>query len=60
MIFGSHRAEGTPVFRSSGEELGNIQRVMIDKLNGTVAYAVLSFGWFRELGRSTCPSRGRC
>ena len=43
-LIASDRVEGTPVRRSSGEKIGTIKRLMIDKLSGNVAYAVLSFG----------------
>jgi hypothetical protein len=32
--------------RSNGDKLGTIQRVMIDKRTGKVAYAVMTFGGF--------------
>jgi PRC-barrel domain len=38
--------EGTPVRRFDGTKVGTIERVMIDKVSGNVAYAVLSFGGF--------------
>ena len=40
---------------ANGDKIGGIERVMIDKLSGNVAYAVLSFG---GLVRSTFRSRG--
>jgi hypothetical protein len=55
-LIASDRVEGTPVRRSGGEKIG--ERLMIDKLSGNVAYAVLSFGGFLGMGRSTCRSRG--
>jgi len=55
----SDRVEGTPVRRSTGEKIGTIQRLMIDKVSGNVAYAVLTSGGFLGSGRSTCRSRGR-
>jgi hypothetical protein len=45
-LIASDRVEGTPVRRPNGEKVGEIKRVMIDKLSGNVAYAVLSFGGF--------------
>jgi hypothetical protein len=45
-LIASDRVEGTPVRRSDGSKVGTIERVMIDKLSGNVAYAVLSFGGF--------------
>ena len=50
-LIASDRVEGTPVRRSSGEKIGTIERLMIDKLSGNVAYAVLSFGGFRDFTR---------
>ncbi|TAK47877.1 MAG: PRC-barrel domain containing protein [Xanthobacteraceae bacterium] len=54
-LIASDRVEGTPVRRSSGEKIGSIQRIMIDKLSGTVAYAVLSFGGFLGMGQKHLP-----
>jgi hypothetical protein len=51
----SDRVEGTPVRRPDGERLGTIQRVMIDKISGQVAYAVLSFGGILGLGQKHLP-----
>jgi hypothetical protein len=41
-LIGSDKVEGTPVYRSDGENIGTIERLMIDKESGTVAYAVVS------------------
>src|SRR5215813_4540393 len=54
-LIASDRVEGTPVRRLSGEKIGTIQRLMIDKLSGNVAYAVLSFGGFLGMGRKHLP-----
>src|SRR5882762_616151 len=54
-LIASDRVEGTPVRRSNGEKIGTIQRLMIDKLSGNVAYAVLSFGGFLGLGQKHAP-----
>jgi sporulation protein YlmC with PRC-barrel domain len=37
------------VYRSNGEKVGQIERVMIEKRSGQVAYAVMSFGGFLGL-----------
>ena len=34
----------------NGDRVGQIERVMIDKLSGKVAYAVMSFGGFMGVG----------
>jgi PRC-barrel domain len=54
-LIASDRVEGTPVKRADGERIGTIQRLMVDKISGNVAYAVLSFGGFLGLGQKHLP-----
>ena len=54
-LIASDRVEGTAVRRADGEKIGTIQRLMIDKLSGNVAYAVLSFGGFLGMGQKHLP-----
>ena len=54
-LIASDRVEGTPVRNSYGSEIGAIERVMIDKLSGNVAYAILSFGGFLGMGQKHLP-----
>jgi PRC-barrel domain len=54
-LIGSDKVEGTAVYRSNGERVGKIERVMIDKLTGKVAYAVMSFGGFMGIGEDNYP-----
>jgi hypothetical protein len=55
-LIASDRVEGTPVFRSDGiGRIGSIQRLMIDKLSGEVAYAVMTFGGFLGFGEKHFP-----
>src|SRR5437868_15520983 len=54
-LIASDRVEGTPVRRAGGEKIGTIERLMIDKLSGSVAYAVLSFGGFLGMGQKHAP-----
>ena len=54
-LIASDRVEGTPVRRSGGGKIGTIERLMIDKVGGSVAYAVLSFGGFLGLGQKHVP-----
>jgi sporulation protein YlmC with PRC-barrel domain len=49
-LIASDKVEGTPVYRSNGEQVGEIDRVMIDKRSGKVAFAVMSFGGFLGIG----------
>jgi hypothetical protein len=51
----SDRVEGTLVRRSDGTRIGTIERLMIDKVSGKVAYGVLGFGGFMGLGVKHFP-----
>ena len=42
--------KGTDVVNKAGENLGELEELMVDLSNGRVAYAVLSFGGFMGLG----------
>ncbi len=54
-LIGSDKVEGTAVYRSNGDRIGTIDRVMIDKRSGRVAYAVMSFGGFLGIGDDHYP-----
>jgi hypothetical protein len=54
-LIGSDKVEGTNVYRSNGDKIGHIERVMIDKRSGKVAYAVMGFGGFLGLGEDYYP-----
>jgi hypothetical protein len=54
-LIGSDKVEGTAVYGADQEKIGSIQRVMIDKISGNVAYAVLSFGGFLGIGEDYYP-----
>ena len=41
-LISSDKVEGTSVYDRRGEKLGSIHSVMIDKVSGKVAYAVMS------------------
>ena len=47
----SDRVEGTTVYDRRGNKIGSIKRLMIEKVGGKVAYAVMSFGGFLGLGK---------
>ncbi len=49
-ILSSTSITGTNVTNSKGENLGEIKDLMIDTQNGTVNYAVLSYGGFLGMG----------
>jgi sporulation protein YlmC with PRC-barrel domain len=54
-LIGSDKVEGTDVYNPNGDRVGTIERVMIDKISGKVAYAVLSFGGFLGMGEDYYP-----
>jgi hypothetical protein len=55
-LIASDRVEGTAVCRpDNGKSIGTIQRLMIDKLTGKVAYAVMTFGGFLGFGERHFP-----
>jgi len=54
-LIGSDKVEGTAVYGPDDQEIGSIERVMIDKLSGRVSYAVLSFGGFLGIGDDHYP-----
>ena len=49
-LISSDKVEGTAVYDRQGQKLGSINAVMIDKVSGKVAYAVMSFGGFLGMG----------
>ena len=54
-LIGSDKVEGTAVYGANDERIGSVQRVMIDKISGKVAYAVVSFGGFLGIGEDYYP-----
>ena len=49
-LIAGQQVAGTDVYDRSGEKLGTIRDVMIDKKSGRIAYAILSFGGFLGIG----------
>ena len=54
-LIGSDKVESTQVYRADDRKIGTVQRVMIDKISGKVAYAVISFGGFLGMGEDYYP-----
>jgi PRC-barrel domain len=54
-LIGSDKVEGTAVYGADERKIGTLQRVMIDKMSGKVAYAVVSFGGFLGMGEDYYP-----
>lgn len=51
----AHRVNGTPVFNPTGDRIGHIEDLSIDKRSGQVVYALLSFGGFLGIGEKFHP-----
>ena len=54
-LIASDRVEGTRVYGADGKHIGSIERLIIGKRDGRVAYAVLSFGGFLGIGHDHYP-----
>jgi PRC-barrel domain len=54
-LIGSDKVQGTAVYGADGQKIGDIERVMIEKVGGKVAFAVLSFGGFLGMGEDYYP-----
>jgi len=49
------RVEGQPVYTKTGEKLGKIDDLLIDKASGKTLYALMSFDGFLGLGKQYFP-----
>jgi hypothetical protein len=54
-LIGSDKVEGTAVYGADDEKIGSIERVMLGKTDGRVAYAMLSCGGFLGFGDDHYP-----
>ena len=54
-LISSNDVQGTEVYGAGNKNVGEIDHLIIDKLSGRVAYAVMSFGGFLGLGHSHYP-----
>jgi len=54
-LVASDRVEGTAVYGANNRRIGRIERLMIDKVSGQVAYAVMTFGGFLGIGEDHYP-----
>jgi sporulation protein YlmC with PRC-barrel domain len=54
-LIAAEKVRGTSVYNAAGDDLGSIHDLMIDKRNGRVAYAVMSFGGFLGIGEKFHP-----
>lgn len=54
-LISAGKVQGTPVYNTEGESLGELYDVMIDKQSGRIAYALMSFGGFLGIGERYHP-----
>jgi hypothetical protein len=54
-LISSEDVEGTEVYGTGAEKIGEIDHLMIEKISGRVVYAVMNFGSFLGLGHSHYP-----
>ena len=54
-VISSDRVEGTAVYNTTGDKLGSIDDLMIDKQSGQALYAVMEFGGFLGMGTDRYP-----
>ena len=54
-LISSDKVDGTAVYNLEQEKLGKIRNLMIDKISGEVAFAVLSFGGVLGMGDNFYP-----
>jgi sporulation protein YlmC with PRC-barrel domain len=54
-LIAADKVEGTAVYNRSGQNIGAIKTVMLNKYNGRVAYAVLASGGFLGIGEQYYP-----
>src|ERR1700685_3267078 len=51
-LISADKVVGTAVYNRKDENLGSVYGLMLNKLNGRVAYAIMSFGGFLRIGES--------
>ena len=54
-LIASDKVEGTAVYDVNDNHIGSIERIILEKHGGRVAYAVLSFGGFLGIGNERYP-----
>jgi len=54
-LIAADQVEGTKVYNLAGENVGKVEDIMIDKVSGRIAYAVVGFGGFLGIGDRHYP-----
>ena len=50
-LISADKVEGTTVYNPAGDKVGSVSNIMIDKISGRVAYAVLAAGGILGMGK---------
>lgn len=54
-LISASKIRGTAVYNTSGETLGSVDDLMVDKQSSRIAYALMSFGGFLGIGERYHP-----
>jgi hypothetical protein len=54
-LIASDKESGKIIYGAENKKIGSIERVMVDKTSGEIAYAVLSVGGFLGIGNDHYP-----
>jgi len=54
-LIAAEKVNGSTVYNLSGDKLGSVEDILIDKVSGQAVYALLSFGGFLGLGEKHHP-----
>jgi sporulation protein YlmC with PRC-barrel domain len=54
-LIAADQVQGTYIYNPAGDSLGSVEDVMIDKVSGRIAYAVVGFGGFLGIGDRHYP-----
>ncbi len=54
-LISSDKVEGTDVYDAAGNKIGEIDHLMIDRVSGSVRYAIMTFGGFLGIGEGEHP-----
>ena len=54
-LISAEKVQGTAVYNLEGERLGQVEDVMLHKLSGKVAFAIMAFGGVLGIGHKHTP-----
>jgi uncharacterized protein YrrD len=56
-LIAADQVEGTTIYNPTGDNLGSVEDVMIDKVTGKIAYAVSAASWVSATAIIRCRGR---